>query len=301
MLHKQDMNGGVINGVTNMFDATEKQVVFVPYYSSAEHTNPSYHLPAFYELWARWAEGYNGQQAADRQFWSDAAATSRWFFAQTTHPVTALNPDYAYFSGEPHPDWQGDPLHMDFRYDAWRTAVNWAVDYSWWAADLNETALSDKLLTFFYGQGLTTYPSLFTLDGTAIGGSHSLGLVASNGAAALAATTDPNAHAEDFVRELWNTEPQYGNYRYYDGLLQFMAFLHVSGNFRAIEPGSACDPTELACTGGADDDCDGAIDCADSDCSSDPACQTSCGANRSPCSTGADCCSGNCRGGSCKG
>ena len=292
MLHKEDMNGGVVNGVTNMFDTTERQVVFVPYFSSAEHTNPSYHLPAFYELWAQWADGYNGQQLADRQFWSDAAATSRWFFGQTTHPLTALSPDYAYFNGAPHPDWEGDPLHEDFRHDAWRTAVNWAVDYAWWAADTNETVLSDRLLTFFYGQGLQTYGSLFTIAGAELDSTHSLGLVASNGAAALAATSDPNAHADQFVQALWETEPKFGNYRYYDGLLQFMAFLHVSGKFRAIMP-AACASSEQSCSDGEDEDCDGNTDCSDSDCSASPSCEVcgngSCSNGETGCTCAADC------------
>jgi endo-1,4-beta-D-glucanase Y len=301
MLHKEDMNGGVVDGVTNMFDETYQQVVFTPYYSSAEHTDPSYHLPAFYELWGRWAEGYSfsggvptaAERDLDRQFWLDAAAASRSFFGLTTHPVTGLNPDYAYFTGEPHPDYQGNPEHMDFRYDAWRTAMNWAVDYSWWAADENEKALSNRLLTFFYAQGIASYGNLYTLDGTALSTTHSLGLVSTNGAAALAATDAPSAHADEFVAALWNTEPQFGNYRYYDGMLQVLSFLHVSGKFRAIFPGSSCAPSETACSGGQDDDCDGSIDCADTDCAASPACDVcgngSCGSGETVCTCSSDC------------
>jgi endo-1,4-beta-D-glucanase Y len=230
MLHKEDMNGGVVNGVTNMFDRVQGQVVFVPYFSSATHTNPSYHLPAFYELWGRWAQGYNGQQAADRQFWLDAAAKSRQFFGWTTHPVTALNPDYAEFDGTAKGDAYGDDgRHATFRHDAWRTAVNWAVDYAWWAADANEKVLSDRLQAFFHGQGVNTYGSLFQLDGTVVSATHAVGLAASNGAVSLAAT---DVRAWDFVAAMWNQTPIYGNYRYYEGMLQFMAFLHASGNFR---------------------------------------------------------------------
>ena len=230
MLHKEDMNGGVVGGVTNMFTAADKQVVFVPYYSSATHTDPSYHLPAFYELWGRWAAGWNGQQATDRQFWLDAAAASRQFFDWTTHDVTGLNPDYAEFDGTAKGDAYGDDgSHANFRYDAWRTSVNWAVDYAWWAADENEKALTDRFHSFFVGQGLQTYGNLFALDGTPLSTNHAVGLVASNGAAALAAT---DVQAWDFVAELWNQTPIYGNYRYYEGMLQFMAFLHASGNFR---------------------------------------------------------------------
>jgi hypothetical protein len=33
------------------------------------------------------------------------------------------------------------------------------------------------------------------------------------------------------------------------------------------------DPTEVSCTDGIDNDCDGNTDCGDSDCTNDPACQ----------------------------
>jgi len=301
MLHKEDMNGGVVGGVTNMFNRTYKQVVFTPYYSSAEHTDPSYHLPAFYELWGRWAEGYSfaggtptpAERDADRQFWLDAADASRTFFGWTTHPTTGLNPDYAYFTGEPHPDYQGGTEHMDFRYDAWRTAMNWAVDYNWWAADEIEKTLSNRVLTFFYDQGIASYGNLYTLAGVELGSSHSLGLIATNAAAALAATNEPSAHAQDFVQALWDAAPQFGNYRYYDGLLQFLSFLHVSGKFRAYFPANQCLETELSCTGGQDDDCDGNVDCFDSDCAAAPACDAcgngTCGASETVCSCPADC------------
>jgi len=301
MLHKEDMNGGVVGGVTNMFNGTYKQVVFTPYFSSAEHTDPSYHLPAFYELWGRWAEGYSfsggvptaAERDADRQFWLDAADASRAFFGWTTHPLTGLNPDYAFFTGEPHADYQGGTEHMDFRYDAWRTGMNWAVDYSWWAADENEKVLSNRLLGFFYGQGMASYGSLYTLAGSPLGGSHSLGLVSTNAATALAATDEPSAHAQEFVQALWDAPPQFGNYRYYDGLLQFLSFLHVSGRFRAIFPTGGCLSAEQSCADGQDDDCDGSVDCADADCSAQPACDVcgngTCVASESSCSCPADC------------
>jgi hypothetical protein len=53
--------------------------------------------------------------------------------------------------------------------------------------------------------------------------------VASNGAASLAAS---DVRAWDFVSALWSTTPAFGNYRCYDGMLQFLATLHASGKFR---------------------------------------------------------------------
>ena len=225
MLHKEDMNGGVVEGVHDMFNREEKKVVFVAIGNAASFSDPSYHLPAFYELWGRWAEGWNGEQEADRQFWLDAADTSRAYFMRATHPETGLNPDYATFDGEPV-DVDG---HGDFRFDAYRTAVNWAVDYAWWAADPNEILLTDRLHAFFAAQGLDDYVNQYTLDGQPLSDENSPGLIASNGAASLSAS---HPRAWEFVEALWELEPPSGQWRYYDGLLSFMALLHASGHFR---------------------------------------------------------------------
>lgn len=226
MLHKEDMNGGVVQGVTNMFNREEKKVVFVAVGNAATFSDPSYHLPAFYELWGRWAEGWNGMQEEDRQFWLDAADTSRAYFMRATHPVTGLNPDYATFEGEPV-DIDG---HGDFRFDAFRTAVNWAVDYAWWARDPNEILLTNRLQAFFESQGMDDYVNQYTLDGQPLSDDDSEGLIASNGAASLSAS---HPRAWGFVERLWELEPPSGQWRYYDGLISFMAMLHASGRFRA--------------------------------------------------------------------
>ncbi|MFE5207974.1 glycosyl hydrolase family 8 [Streptomyces sp. NPDC056600] len=236
MLHKEDMNGGVVDSVTNMFDRSQKMPVFVPYASSAKFSDPSYHLPAFYELWARWADGYQGQQAADRQFWREAAQTSRSYFTKATHATTGLNPDYAEFSGSPN----NTGNHGDFRFDAWRTSVNWSVDHAWWAADSAAVARTDRMQSFFESQGMGAYVNQYSLSGSGLSSDRSPGLIASNGAASLAAG---NPRAWKFVEALWNLEPPTGQYRYYDGLLTYMALLHASGTFRIHQP-SGTTPTD---------------------------------------------------------
>ena len=226
MLHKEEMNGGVVDGVTNMFNPTWHQVVFVPLGRWAEFSDPSYHLPAFYELWGRWAKGWQGRQKEDRFFWLQAALESRRMFVRSTNKGTGLAPDYAHFDGRPV-EING---HGDFRFDAFRTAVNWAVDWSWWGADPEAVARTDRLFAFFELTGMETYPSQFKLDGTPLSTDRSTGLIASNGAAALAAS---HPRAKGFVKALWDLEPPSGRYRYYNGLLQFMAVLHASGRFKA--------------------------------------------------------------------
>jgi oligosaccharide reducing-end xylanase len=227
MLHKTDMIGGS-SMVTNMFNREQKQVVFVPYGMAATFTNPSYHLPAFYELWGRWAAGYAGQQAEDRQFWLNAARTSRDFFQKTSHPKTGLTPDYANFDGTP----RAENGHDAFRFDAFRTISNIAVDYAWFGVDKRERALCDRLQAFFVSQ--PGYVNQYTLDGNPLSTDRSSGLTAMNAVASFAATDQERAGM--FVDALWELQPPTGKWRYYDGLLYILGLLHVSGNFRIYTP-----------------------------------------------------------------
>jgi oligosaccharide reducing-end xylanase len=208
--------------ITNMFNKNERQVVFVPAGHVDDFTDPSYHLPHFYELWALWADKQN-------QFWCEAAITSRRFFKKAVNPVTGLAPDYANFDGTAtDPPWGGG--HRDFRFDAWRVAANIAVDYSWFAADDWAVTQSNRLLNFFQAQGVSQYGNQYTLDGKKLDKPHSAGLVAMNAVACLAATDD--ARRRDFIQDFWNTPVPSGLYRYYDGLLYMLGLLQVSGNFR---------------------------------------------------------------------
>ncbi|HMA95124.1 MAG TPA: glycosyl hydrolase family 8, partial [Polyangiaceae bacterium] len=227
---------GTVNGkreatVLALFHPEHKMVRFTPdsgnFAKNGDHTDPSYHLPAFYDLWALWGP------EADRAFWADAAKASRDYFVKVTHPKTALSPDYANFDGTPKAaSW--DSGTANFRFDAFRTAMNWAVDAAWWAKDPREIELSDRLLAFFAAQG-PNYRNNFTLDGKPTSDNDSLGLIAMNAVAALSAT---HPRAWRFVDELYQWRVPKGKWRYYDGMLYLMAVLHLSGRFQIIMPPS---------------------------------------------------------------
>jgi oligosaccharide reducing-end xylanase len=219
MLHKSDEDNGI---ATSMFDPGTKQVVFVPSGRNATFTDPSYHLPAYYELWARWAE-------RDNQFWVEASQASRAFFKKAANPQTGLMPDYANFDGTP----ADDDYHEDFRFDAWRTLSNVAVDYAWFAGDSWEVEQSNRVLDFLASQNMNSYPNQYSLDGKQLSSDHSTGLVAMAAVAALAA--DPGK-ARPFVQALWDATIPSGKWRYYDGMLYMLGLLHVSGNFRIYTP-----------------------------------------------------------------
>lgn len=222
MLHKSEEDNGI---ATNMFDLQVKQVVFVPSGRNATFTDPSYHLPAYCELWARWA-------AQDNNFWAEAAQASRRFFKQAANPQTGLMPDYANFDGTPYESSD----HQDFRFDAWRTLSNVAVDYAWFAADPWQVEQSNRVLDFLASQGMDTYPNQYSLDGKPLSFDHSTGLVSMAAVAALAADSEKG---KPFVQALWDTKIPSGKWRYYDGMLYMLALLHVSGNFRIYTPAGA--------------------------------------------------------------
>ena len=214
MLHQADDGQGV-----NMFNKEHKMPVFCPIGNAATFSDPSYHLPAFYEVWAREAE-------QDNDFWSEAAEASRQHFKDATNEKTGLGPDYSEYSGTA----KNEGNHGDFRFDAWRIAANIACDYAWWAQDDWATTHANRIQSFFYDQGVDSYGNQWSLDGKNLSPDHSPGLVAMNATASLASS---DKKSWSFLEDLWNISPTTGKYRYYDGCLYMMGLLHCSGKFRA--------------------------------------------------------------------
>lgn len=212
--------GPEVNEAANM-------IRFVPG-ARRDFTDPSYHLPAFYELWARWGP------PEDRDFWARAAETSRAFFVRTTNPSTGLAPDYANYDGTPKET--RFPQSAIFGYDAFRVASDWSFDWNWWRKAPQEQVLSDRIQAFFASQGINSYGDQYTLDGKEVESIHATGLVAANAAASLAATD--HQRAAGFVKALWDAPIPSGRERYYDGMLYLLNMLHVSGRFRIWKPQS---------------------------------------------------------------
>jgi oligosaccharide reducing-end xylanase len=188
-------------------------------------TDASYHLPAFYELFARWGP------KEDSEFWAKAADVSRDMWPKVVGATTGLSPDQNNFdetemvrNGQPTP----------FGYDSWRTVSNWSVDYSWWRKAPVEPVLSDRVQKFLISEGISTFPDRYTLDGKKLSSRHSIGMLAAAAAGSLAATKGPNEKA--FVEELWRTPVPNGDQRYFDGMLYMMNMMHASGNFRIWGP-----------------------------------------------------------------
>jgi oligosaccharide reducing-end xylanase len=214
-------------GITAIFDPTHRQVVFAPTTEAAQLTDPSYHVPAFTGHWARWDADSDG-----REFWAAVTSESRAFLRRAAHPSTGLMPEYAHFDGSPFTATTFGPGKGDFRFDAWRTLSNVALDHAMWAADPWQIEQSNRVLRFL-GRFGAAPPNQFTLDGRPLSEDVSPGLVAMAAVAGLAADKEL---ARPFVQALWDMAPPSGRWRYYDGLLYFLGLLQASGRFALHGP-----------------------------------------------------------------
>jgi oligosaccharide reducing-end xylanase len=228
MLHKERDNGGIVDNAHNMFDRRRKQVVFVPNGDAAKFTDASYHLPAFYELWARWGK-------TDRAFWKGAASESRKLFRKATHPKTGLPSDYCTFDGRPmKAPWDPNSAGDRFASDSLRVIGNMAMDYAWFGSDPWQVKGANRMLDFFSSQK-PDYVSGYSVDGKPTVDYKSAGHIAMNAVGTLAATTPSSRR---FVRELWEVPIPSGQWRYYDGMLYMFGLLHASGQYRIWKPRS---------------------------------------------------------------
>lgn len=79
------------------------QVTFNPTDWGQTHSNPSYHLPHFWDMYAKFLRN-EGAPPSTVAFWRRAATQSRRFFRRAAHPKTALMPDYTTIDGKRAPD-----------------------------------------------------------------------------------------------------------------------------------------------------------------------------------------------------
>jgi oligosaccharide reducing-end xylanase len=228
------------NGVTNFINMKHKLINFVADTKGDTYTDPSYHIPAFYEVWAKWAN--DGRS----ELWLECAAASRAYLHKAIHPVTGLNPDQTEYDGTPR--YNGRIIGKEFRFDSWRVPMNIALDYSWSCKDKNwQQSYGHNIQNFLYSQGIDSFVDQYNIDGTSVkdtlgaGGykalRHSLGLISTSASVSLACS---HSKSLEFINRLWEAEnkPYADGYfdPYYDGLLQLFAFMHLSGNYRIIFP-----------------------------------------------------------------
>ena len=215
-----------------MWNHENKQILFVP---GSDFTDPSYHLPHFYELFALWAD------EEDRPFFKEAAGVSREYLAKVCHPETGMSAEYAEFDGQPMSrplPWTTD-RHDWFFSDAYRTVANIGLDYEWFGIDEGQYEAPERLLRFLDARWDEHPFEIYEVDGTSLHepALHPVGLQVTTTQGILAVlgrTKDEESIriAKKWLEAFFRMPLREGNRRYYDNCLYFFAFLALSGNYR---------------------------------------------------------------------
>lgn len=215
-----------------MWSHENRQILFVP---GSDFTDPSYHLPHFYELFALWAD------EEDRSFFKEAAKVSREYLAKACHPKTGMSAEYAEFDGQPMSrplPWTTD-RHDWFFSDAYRTVANIGLDYEWFGINEGQYEAPEKLLRFLDARWDEDPFEIYEVDGTSLHkpALHPVGLqvTTTQGILSVLGRTKEEQSiriAKKWLEEFFRMPLRKGDRRYYDNCLYFFAFLALSGNYR---------------------------------------------------------------------
>ena len=201
-----------------MWDPHNHYIRFVP---ETLYTDPSYHLPHFYDLFAERAD------PCDKDFWLEAARASRVFIAKTAHPVTGMSAEYTEYDGTTRLMFG---KYYAYYSDAYRVAMNIALDTLWNGRTESLCQVVTRLQDFFASITQDHFMA-YQLDGTATEepAMHPVAITAVLGAASIASDS---AHADEWLRRFWNEPLRKGTRRYYDNCLYFFCLLMLSGMYR---------------------------------------------------------------------
>jgi oligosaccharide reducing-end xylanase len=212
MLHREELNLGVVDGVVDVFDPSANVVRTSPE-GGLDITTPSFVMPAFTELFAeRGAD-------ADQKRWNDITTTERALTRAFLSTPTGLPTELTDFAGAPL-------VNNTFGAEAHRVGLNLAVDHLWhgvdWAPEI------DTMLEFLDGQSEPYAAEVDAVTGEILVERQSPALQATTAAAASAATTSVR---DDFIQVIWDMPIPTGDTRYYDGVLYLMSLLVLSDQY----------------------------------------------------------------------
>ncbi len=208
----------LVPGGQPMWEPENKYIRFIP---EMKISDPSYHLPHFYELFALKAD------EKDRPFWKQAAEASRKYIEISAHPKTGLSPEYADYSGKTVLMFRKPWVYYS---DAYRVAENIALDRVWFGSEPALDAVETRIQDFFAGQDMEDLRA-YELDGTPQSepAMHPVAIKAILGAASIGSSS---ASRIRFLKQFAEMPLRKGVRRYYDNCLYFFCLLMLTGNYR---------------------------------------------------------------------
>ena len=171
-----------------------------------------------------------------------AAKASRAYLAAACHADTGMSAEYA--------DFDGSPVYTEFEWgqhgyfysDAYRTAANIGLDYSWNGIDVGQRAAAERL-QYFLGVTRRENPYMtYRINGEVIDQSalHPVGMLATTAQGTLAVLgrldeaelSDSQKLAREWTERFFREPMRKGERRYYDNCLYLFAYLALSGSYR---------------------------------------------------------------------
>jgi endo-1,4-beta-D-glucanase Y len=212
-----------------LFNQGNYIIVFQPLGNGNDFSDPSYDLPAYLELFSRWAE-------KDTDKWKKAVTAARDHLYKSSNTSSGLFADYSSFNGQPQ-SYSYNSNSTKYMYDAMRCAMNFGMDYYLFGADsTREIEMANRIINFFEKDGYKH--ARFNWDGSNPQEQYTQGEAGANAVAAIAlrSTEGSEEKIKKNLQNAWDTKFMTGQYRYYDGLVHYLAMLHLSGNFKIWKP-----------------------------------------------------------------
>ncbi|WP_234122074.1 glycosyl hydrolase family 8 [Clostridium hydrogenum] len=201
-----------------MWDKANYYIKFVP---EAPFSDPSYHLPHFYELFALMADD------KDRNFWRRAAEESRKYINICCDRNTGMAPEYAEFDGTPK------ILFHDYEFysDAYRVAMNIGLYAAWFNREEALGNIIDKLQRFFNKNTTLGKYNAYTIKGEPFDelAMHPNAIIATTAAGSLATKSEDSLQ---WVKDFFELPLRKGTRRYYDNCLHFFCLLMLAGRYK---------------------------------------------------------------------
>lgn len=228
MVHKGENNDG--------YPMFEPENTYIKFVAHLHMTDPSYHLPHFYQLYAKYGN------PEDSAFFLKSEEEARKFWLKSANAKTGLTPEYADYEGKPY-DIDG---HWTFFSDAYRTVANIGLDWLWEHEEIGQSQIALNIQKFFEPYLENDEEILvFKIDGqplrkeeqTAEGFPplkvhHPIGLWSTLAQASLVTNEFDSTLALKYLKYFWNLKLRRGKYRYYDNLLYLFALLALSRNYQ---------------------------------------------------------------------
>ena len=217
------------NGQHSLFNTQHYVITFQPQGNENNFSDPSYDLPAYVDLFSRWS-------TTNQDKWQKAAKATRDHLYKSSNTKSGLFSDYNNFDGTPH----GVSYNQNaerYMYDAMRCAMNFGMDFYLFGVDsTRQVEMAKRIIDFFEKDGYKH--GRFNWDGSNPSENYTTGEKGANAVAALA-LKDVSGY-EDIIKKnlqmAWDEKFMTGQFRYYDGLVHYLAMLHLCGSFRIWKP-----------------------------------------------------------------